>query len=423
MNKTNVGALRSFTTKKRNAPKNKKRFSNVNIPQAHDPFERWQVELERLEPLWTRGRRQHLAVALAGYGMAGLGIAPEAIKDAVTTLCERTQDREVKRRLQAVTITAKKFARGEPIAWRPFYDDAGLEPPTRLEVSAEVHRRLEQGIFTLFNDNDTWKGKKGNSAHLVYGTLLWFAWRFGGEHERGVEVAVSLRHLTLEANLGSKDTTRRALQYLERCGLVGQGEASEWLETGQFVLFFEFETVSPPSLTQSETVPPKFPSSSIISPVNSGWGKGGGGLKEWAISATHPAFRQGALGHATARLFTHLLGLYAPISAADLAQLVGCHRKAVYKPLKKLRTFGIIECRQGNYFWSKQWRANLDRAAAELGAYTARASQAATYDRERDSLRMKCLHQQHDTPFKDTDTPELVPHTKHVLHYARLSFV
>jgi predicted transcriptional regulator len=373
--------------------------------------------------------------------MAGLGIAPDAIKDAVTTLCERTQDREVKRRLQAVTITAKKFARGEPIAWRPFYDDAGVDPPTRLEVSAEVHRRLEQGIFTLFND--TWKGKKGNSAHLVYGTLLWFAWRFGGEHERGVEVAVSLRHLTLEANLGSKDTTRRALQYLARCGLVGQGEAPEWFEAGQFVLFFEGETGSltqsdTGSLTQSDTGLPKFLCVSIMSPVNSvnsvnsgrdggvvhtisGWGKGG--LDEWAISATHPAFRQGALGHATARLFTHLLILDAPISAADLAQLVGCHRKAVYKPLKKLRTFGIIECKQGNYLWSKQWRANLDRAAAELGAYEARASQAATYDRERDSLRMKCLHQQHDTPFKDTDTPELVPHTKHVLHYARLSFV
>lgn len=405
MNKTNVEALRTFTTKKRSAPQNTQKFTMPIIAQTHGTHERWQAEIERLEPLWKHGRRQHLAMALAGYGLAGLAIDPETIKAAVTTLCERTQDREVKRRLQAVTITAKKFARGERIAWRPFYDDAGVDPPTRSVVSAEVHRRLEQGIFTLFHG--VWKGKEGNSAHLVYGTLLWFASRFGREHERGVEVAVSLRHLTLEANLGSKNTTRRALQYLERCGLVGEGTASKRLEAGQFVLFFENEMTD---LVYSSHIGYK---QSILyksrrTPL--------GGLYEWVNSTKHVAMRQGALGHLAARLTGILAILDEPISTTDLAQFASCHLRSAYKPLNKLATHGIVTVTRKRYSLAADWQAALDHVATELGAYEARARQAATYDRERDTLRMRYLQQQHDTPFteQDTDTLELVPRTKNV---------
>ena len=88
-----------------------------------------------------------------------------------------------------------------------FYDpESNAARPTVRDALTE--RRM----FVL---DYAWPGRSGPTDRDVYRALLRSAWKYGVEHSDGIKVAASDRHLTLEAGLGSNNTTRAASRRLD----------------------------------------------------------------------------------------------------------------------------------------------------------------------------------------------------------------
>lgn len=117
------------------------------------------------------------------------------------------------------------------IGSRHYFYDPEYNSATPTVRNALTDRRM----FVL---DYTWTGRSGPTDRDVYRALLHAAWKYGVEHGNGIRVAVSLRDLTLEAGLGSINTTQNAIQRLiERHSLVsvlasgGKRRASTYLLT------------------------------------------------------------------------------------------------------------------------------------------------------------------------------------------------
>lgn len=97
---------------------------------------------------------------------------------------------------------------------RYFYDEEynAATPTVRDAITSRMGFVLDYG----------WAGRSGPTDRDVYRALLRSAWRYGAEQHGGIRVSVDDRTLTLEAGLGSNNTTRKAVKRLdERHSLVG----------------------------------------------------------------------------------------------------------------------------------------------------------------------------------------------------------
>ncbi len=93
------------------------------------------------------------------------------------------------------------------IASRAYFYDEDFNSATPTVRDAITGRRM----FVL---DYGWAGRSGPTDRDVYRALLRSAWKYGEEQHGGIRVSVDDRTLTLQAGLGSNNTTRKAISRL-----------------------------------------------------------------------------------------------------------------------------------------------------------------------------------------------------------------
>src|SRR5690606_26586045 len=130
------------------------------------------------------------------------------------------------------------------IAWRPFYQQAGVTPPTPVGRSdAHVLRvqALQSHCKTIH-----FAGTTALSDRALYETLIELAKRVGSLHNDDILVRVSRRDLALLANM-SDNGARNAVTRLKQRGLVKPLPGVQRGETGSLIL------VVPPGTANERT--------------------------------------------------------------------------------------------------------------------------------------------------------------------------
>jgi DNA-binding MarR family transcriptional regulator len=206
-------------------------FDGPNTSWGVGP-EAWETELNRLRPKWEETRRQDLTMGAAAYGLA-LGVPPEKVREDLLNLAKASDDPEIEKRRDAVNRTLSKHAEGKRVAWRTYYQRAGLEPPRGKYPSPEVLFELEFLKAKVLEK--VWKGKGGLTNRDAYLSLIEVSQAHGTPHERGVEISISTRDLASRAGV-SRETVIKALQRLERVGLVERASRGRGAESGSLLL-------------------------------------------------------------------------------------------------------------------------------------------------------------------------------------------
>lgn len=193
--------------------------------------DRWATELSRLPLLWQEGRRHWLVLGAASHGL-NCGVSPATIESDLMSLVERCGDEEPEERRKAIRTTLERHKRGQPVSASYFYEQANVEPPTKVsdEVRATLGALWEEAM------SDAWQTQAGKSARSLYKALLRLAFHHGQRNPHGIEVSVSWGQLQQEADLGSSATLRNSLLFLEEKQLLRRGAQAEGEKSGSFVL-------------------------------------------------------------------------------------------------------------------------------------------------------------------------------------------
>lgn len=193
--------------------------------------DRWEDELGRLEDLWVEGQRHFLVIGATCHGL-NCRIDPEGIEQDLMALVTRCGDEEASERRRAIQETLRRAKQGKATSASYFYDQAGVEPPTK--VSQEV-QDLVVGLLDEMM-GAPWPSQRGKSARSLYRALLRLAWHHGRQHPQGVEVSAAWSQLLQEAELGSSATLQGALLHLEGKELLRRGAGSSQGKSGSLVL-------------------------------------------------------------------------------------------------------------------------------------------------------------------------------------------
>ena len=202
------------------------------IPLSTD---RWAAELERLADFWTKGRRYHLTLAATAYGLHR-GVLPDQIVIDLLNLAEDKNDEELQDRRSTIQDSLKRAAEGEPMAYHQFYEAADVPSPEG-GTTAAVREQVEEMLDALMAD--PWKGKGGKTDRSLLKTLLSLAWKYGYEHDDGVEVSAAWSTLEQGGSIGSSSTMSLSLSRLEGRGWTRRGLNSHEGKSGSFILLVE----------------------------------------------------------------------------------------------------------------------------------------------------------------------------------------
>ncbi len=326
--------------------------SKDNLAHLRDEFER--VKAHFVEP-----NRQHLIMGLTAYGVRSLELDSASVKKEVTTFINTYDSDELPRRLAALENTLAKYKRDpHSVAWKMYYEKAGLSAPGKTGVSNEVKGRLELAarLLTIWE----WKGLAGSSDRSVFVALILLAAEHGTSHEAGVAISVSVRDLALRAGVAGK-TVRAALVRLKKARLVVRDHQSHSRigQSGVLVLIVQ----------EVHELPHSFP---LL-----------GGLKEWGYLYTHPAFRHGKLGKSAAPLLVTLLNEGCPLTRPQLARLLDRESGVLRSPLERLVSHELVTVSDSRYVLSPSWQAALHEAATVTGAFSTEERQRQSYAAER----------------------------------------
>lgn len=316
---------------------------NRSAPQVGDSLTLLEAELERLAEKFVVPHRQDLIMGVTAYGVRGLSLDGTTVRAAVETFIRRNDPDELKRRLEAVERTIKKHKAGQLVAWREFYERAGLASPYRVGASQNVLDQLSKAEQLV--SGHTWPGRGGASDRSVYAALLQLAALHGIAHNDGVAVSVSVRNLAVNACLGDM-TREKALKRLTESGLVRRDTTvnRRFEDAGVLVLLMDRVHKLCHSLS------PK------------------GGLREWHSLYTHPAFMHGKLGKFAAAVLITLLEVELPLTRPDLAKRISKESRAIRVPLAKLLDHKIVCEVDGAYKVQANWEEALEQAAHVTGA-------------------------------------------------------
>lgn len=347
--------------------------STFDAPMVLEPQERgaaWRLELERVRRHWVKGKRQALAMGLSAYGLLGLRVDVEAVRQGLLELMAEKADEERARRLQAFELTRAKVERGKPVAWRSYYEGAGLTPPSaRSGVTSDaVLRRLEAVGERLVHGR--WVGQAGQSERAVLAALVWYAWRFGRLHPEGVSLTLDVRSLALRAGTETK-TVIKALKRLEQAGRVRRDKTRQRRreEAGVLVL----------RVSEGEELP-----HSCGSPMEQG-----GGLLEWCNLYTHPAFASRRLGRACGELFLALLASSEPMTQSAWAHSIFRQPRDCRPHIARLVDHNLVAMRGRSYAVTSRWRDALEHAARLTGANRAQERRRLQAEMDREAFRAR----------------------------------
>lgn len=346
-------ALKAFRVKltKHRSPKPVVICRSVEQPISHDALTRLRDELKRVSPAFVEPNRQNLVMGITAYAVRGLKVDEATVRREVTNFIKGRDAEELFKRIEALERTLTKYANNPlSVAWKEYYERAGLTPPGKLGTSSEVAAKLERAARTI--SERAWKGTAGFTDRSVYVGLILVAAEHGTSHERGVAVSVSKRDLALKAGVGDK-TLGNSLVRLKKNNIVFRDLQVKRNLTDAGTLVIVDDGVS--------ERPHSFP---LL-----------GGLRDWGKLYTHRAFMHGKLGKSAAPLLIALLTEDRPLTRPELAKLLGRASRALRKPLEKLLHHHIV-VEVGNALelptgWEGGARAGSDRYGRTRFAATA----------------------------------------------------
>lgn len=332
-----------------------------------DPESSWKTELDRLGSVWEEGVRQDLTMGAAAYGLL-LGIEAERVEEDLERLVEEAEDEEIGQRLKAIANTVSKHGQGKPVAWRSYYEAAGLEPPSLGLVptdevlekirAVEAHARLI-----------TWKGTKEITASRVYFGLLRVARRHGTDAPGGVEVSISLRDLALEVGLGVKALMSAVNTTLKEKDLVRRSKDSKGPYSGALLIVTE-------GLDLSQTT-----ASLPVGDDEEGWCPSDPNLRvRWGPG------RLGKLSEGVIEALWHL----GRAKRGEVARWISPDRKgdSINKHLKKLRESGLVDLdEEGCYSLTPDYKSFL-----QVQLVADRSKHAQVKDRTRYALQTSAFN-------------------------------
>jgi CRP-like cAMP-binding protein len=361
-------------------PASASRSGANRVSAAKDALEHLRDEFERVAPFFVESHRQSLVMGLTAYAVRALGLDADAVRSEVSAFIKGRDTDELPRRLEALERTLAKYARNPvDIAWKEYYERAGLTPPGKPGISREIRGRLELAARAI--SERTWRGTAGLTDRSIYVALLLVAAEHGTVHERGVAVSVSTRDLALRAGVSDK-TVSSALARLKDDGVVVRDNHVKRSFTDAGTLVLIVEGVS--ELLHS------FP---LL-----------GGLREWGHLYTHPACMYRRLGKVAAPLLIVLLTNSRPLTRPELARSLGRSSRDIRKPLERLLLHRVVSETADAFELSPAWREALERAAAVTGAHAAQNRQRAVHAGER-----AALHYQLSRPTTPSVRGPLVP--------------
>lgn len=136
-------AFRGQLTKHR-SPKLAVARGGVGQPVSQDALTHLQDELKRVSLAFVEPNRQNLVMGITAYAVRGLKVNAATVRSEVTNFIKGSDADELPKRLEALERTLTKYANNPlSVAWKEFYERAGLTPPGTLGISSEVASKLE----------------------------------------------------------------------------------------------------------------------------------------------------------------------------------------------------------------------------------------------------------------------------------------
>ncbi len=332
-----------------------------------DAVKAWQAEVKRLDRFWIEGRRQHLALGVAAYGLT-IGITADTIRKDIKCLETKSDSPEVKERLKAVDGTVEKHDRGDRVAYRKWYRLADVEPPVGGRVVPyEVFLKLKILEEKLRCAN--FKGVGGLTDFDVLTELLEVGRRYGESHPWGVKVSISVRDLALRARAGAT-TISASLKRLEEREprWVKRLDRGVGTNSGSVVLSISKEDVDSYELPEEDTEAE------------------GQGKTNFHI----PYFRWGTgeLGKMIRPILQHLQVLQ-PCLRADIARAMGRNSRDIKEHMKRLRKYGLVEYDETTHLYTlpTDFESRLSQALFANGIHQTDLRHKNLFERERMAFR------------------------------------
>lgn len=320
-------------------------------------------ELRRIKRHYVHPHRQQLVWGFAGY-MALHYVPYEAAVDHVLRLATDSGEprSDIDLRLSAVETTYRRRDQGHTVAFRKYYDQAGVEPPSAVREPplAIIDDVLNRAIAMQ------WQGNGGHTDIAVLVVLAHFMYVYGRQPSPAtVEVAVACRALAVVTN-SQASTVSKSLRRLAGFGLLEIESAVEDLGQALTYRFRAKEVPDPTTPIQSFA----FQLESLGEPA---------GLKDCADIVGHAAFHQRALGPKAA-FVALLLRALGPQSREDLEQR-GPGNLAT--TADSLVADGIAGHEGGRFCLSPTWRRTCDDIAAAAGTPQLRTNKRRRIEEER----------------------------------------
>ena len=274
----------------------------------------WDGEITRLKELWVETKRQYLTLGSAAYGIS-LGVPADKIRNDIKALESSSSHPEVDDRLKAVNGTIEKYVKGERVAWRKFYNLAGVEPPGANRVVAwEILLKLQVLEDKLCSA--PFKGMGGFTDLDVLDSLIEVGKKYGRQHPKGVEVSISTRDLALAART-SRETIINSLKRLRKAEWVDRSSYGEGTSSGSLVLLIADGDVASHDLVDEDD----------------------------GESTVHiPRFRWGGgkLGKTVRPILQNLQRLQ-PCTRAEVARAMGRKSRDIRDPMNRLWEYRLVE--------------------------------------------------------------------------------
>lgn len=349
----------------------------VSNPQS-DPstaLERFHAELQRLSPIWQKGKRQDLILGLSAFGCY-LGLPIGKVSVDLQAFLQHQGDKDFAERLRGVERTIQKYSQGQRISYRYWYAKAGVDAPSAAKPKAEF---LQQGLIQLRQqlNQESWVGEGGLSDYAVYKTLIETAEQFGELEPTSspayISITLSRRDLLIKSGLASLKTLYKSLGRLSRRGLVQGGIPSRGIKAGGFFLALK--------ACNTNSIPPACALSLC---------QGKKSVTPLTQSYPRLVFRRGkGLGKLAERVLDGLLELGGTATLEEICTHLQRTYSQIEKPLTSLNFYGVTDFTSDldGITLASKWQEGLIEAAKRTGALEAVARLKARFAKERAERR------------------------------------
>ena len=323
----------------------------------------WERELARAETHWDSARAQDLSLALAGLGVY-LGVEELDVYSAVHQICVRVEDPDAADRLIAVVNTYRKWQGGQHVAFRMFYERAGLTPPTIKGVSRELLNMLDDLIIQI--PEQEWNLRTRTVDQALYRKLIALARSHGSKSTDGIEISISERDLALQLGV-TRATVQKAIKRLTELRLVKRADQGRGIGAGSYRIIASKEKRT--SLSQSSF-------SQVF-------------RDEWDTYVRFARNGPGRLGKPAVEALVALARSSESMNARQWAASLGIKPDQLRRRRVSLQAASLVETAENKHRYTPvaDWQERLNRILVDEGSFKARERDRDSYEHERRVFR------------------------------------